>query len=332
MHEAVARRALGRWGLEDAALRFVSARENVVYEVTAPDGARFALRIHRPGYHSWDELVSEHAWTAALEAEGIRVPPPMSTLDGEPYARVLDDAGQGQIVGLIGWCPGVSLAEMLGRDGESRVEWYRRLGTLAARLHAHAERWVRPDGFTRHHLDAEGLMGAIPWWGPFWEAPEWSSAERAEVERARDLLHRWLARQPTDGSVYGVIHADLLVHNLLCDGESIAAIDFDDAGFGWYLYDISVALVGMIDEPDGAEVVAAFFDGYRTVRPMTEQQAGDLTVFVLCRRLATIGWYHTRMQGVLVNSAGKVLERDEMIRPLLQPALDLWATLESRLG
>ena len=58
-----ARAALTHWGLSDAELAFASARENIVYRVDTRNGASFALRLHRPGYHSLPELRSENQWT-----------------------------------------------------------------------------------------------------------------------------------------------------------------------------------------------------------------------------------------------------------------------------
>ena len=34
--------------------------------------------------------------------------------------------------------------------------------------------------------------------------------------------------------------------------DFLAVIDFDDAGFGWHLYDLAVALIGYQDHPDFA--------------------------------------------------------------------------------
>ena len=56
---------LAAWGLAGAPCRLVAQRENRVYRVETPDGAR-ALRLHRAGYRSPAELKSELDWMAAL--------------------------------------------------------------------------------------------------------------------------------------------------------------------------------------------------------------------------------------------------------------------------
>ena len=61
--------ALALWGMPDAPCRLVAQRENMVYHVAAPQGP-VALRMHRPGYRSTDELTSELHWMAALSQGG----------------------------------------------------------------------------------------------------------------------------------------------------------------------------------------------------------------------------------------------------------------------
>ena len=53
----------------------MSLAENVTYRVVdRRDGVAYALRLHRPWYHTLDELISERAWIRALADAGIAVP------------------------------------------------------------------------------------------------------------------------------------------------------------------------------------------------------------------------------------------------------------------
>ena len=47
--------ALQRWNLENCTLRLIKYRENAVFRVDC-NGKRWALRLHRCGYHTDDEL------------------------------------------------------------------------------------------------------------------------------------------------------------------------------------------------------------------------------------------------------------------------------------
>ena len=60
--------ALGAFPIEPDALELMSLSENVTYRVVdRRDGVAYALRLHRPWYHTLDELISERDWIRALD-------------------------------------------------------------------------------------------------------------------------------------------------------------------------------------------------------------------------------------------------------------------------
>jgi hypothetical protein len=107
---ATAEEALQHWGLEAAKLRLVSRSENVVFEVEHHEQEHYAMRLHRPGYNTLEELVAECTWSVALNQAGISVPQYLYTLANQPYAQVLlDGTEQSLLVGMIEWLDGVPL-------------------------------------------------------------------------------------------------------------------------------------------------------------------------------------------------------------------------------
>src|SRR5262249_5860589 len=158
------------------------------------------------------------------------------------------------------WTNGEILARVLRhrRTVGDLEHFYGQLGGIVAAMHGQSTRWALPAAFTRHALDADGLVGDAPFWGRFWEHPMLSSAERALFDTTRDVLYASLVRYGRDPATYGVIHADLHTGNVLLDGERLTAIDFDDAGFGWHAYDIAVALFNHRNAPEYWAVEAAF--------------------------------------------------------------------------
>ena len=44
-------KALDAWNLKANKVKLISQSENLVYQLDTLDGQRFALRVHRPGYH-----------------------------------------------------------------------------------------------------------------------------------------------------------------------------------------------------------------------------------------------------------------------------------------
>ena len=81
--------ALTSFPIEAAELTLVSLAENVTFKaVDGRDGRAYVLRLHRPGYHTLDELISERAWIRALAEAGIDVPSAVLARDGRDYVAV----------------------------------------------------------------------------------------------------------------------------------------------------------------------------------------------------------------------------------------------------
>ena len=68
----------------DLSVAMINLSENATYKVEAPDGRRWALRIHRDGYHSRTAIQSELAWLVDLRQSGVVLTPvPLAGKDGE---------------------------------------------------------------------------------------------------------------------------------------------------------------------------------------------------------------------------------------------------------
>ena len=112
----------------------------------------------------------------------------------------------------------------------------------------------------------------------------------AEVVRAR------LAALPNDRDHFGLIHADLRLANLLVEGDRTGIIDFDDCGFGWYLYDLAAALSFLEERPDVPELIACWLAGYRKVAEVPVAAEAEIPTFIMLRRLVLLGWVGYQQQ------------------------------------
>jgi Ser/Thr protein kinase RdoA (MazF antagonist) len=300
--DQAAREAVRAFPIDPVDLTPVWMSENVTFRVTdARDGAAYALRLHRPGYHDLPALESERLWTGALAAAGIGAPQGMRTRDGGWYAPVaIPTRGEARYAGLTRWTEGEILSEVLAREApDAALDRLRALGALAARLHGQAAGWAPPPGFRRHALDADGLMGEAPWWGRFWESPVLSPGEQRLLAATRDRIGAVLRGLGFEPEIFGLIHADMHTNNVLVvpasrAGESLAVIDFDDAAFGWHAYDIAVALSNDWMSPRLPALQAAFLAGYREVRDLAASTEALIPMFLLARGLSLIGWLAQR--------------------------------------
>ena len=288
-----ARAALARYPFEVTSLELVALSENVTFRVdTATDGS-CGLRLHRPGYHSLPELHSERVWLRALAEAGIAVPIPVVSADGSEYVSVSVAVIEEQrFVGLTLWVEGEVIGPALieERDADVVARRFGQLGNLRAELHNQASRWKPPPSFVRHSLDGDGLLGEAPFWGRFWEHPDLSANDRDVLLAARAQIRQALDRYGQDPATFSLIHADLHHANLLVNDQGLSIIDFDDAGFGWHQYDIAVALFHSAATRHQAVAREAFFDGYRSSRPLSEADRALVPMFELMQGMAVIGW------------------------------------------
>jgi Ser/Thr protein kinase RdoA (MazF antagonist) len=282
---ALARRAVERYPLvRPTTVGFLRHGENTTYRVEAADGAAYALRLHRPGYQTPASIRSEMAWMESLRDTGLVTPAAVAGNDGH-LVQELPGADGVRLAALFEWLDGVPLSEL------DRIELWERLGELMAIVHAHGMGWERPAWFTRHAWDVEGLVGERPHWGDPLRLNRWSPEQEQLLVETRAAVRERLERFGSGPDRYGLVHADLSFENVLVrpDGTTVL-IDFDDGGFGWYCYELAVALFPY----DGDERFAARRDalvaGYRRVATLSDAVLTELPTFVMARRLATLGW------------------------------------------
>jgi len=298
--DALLQRLLGlveaRWPLQCAAIQPIKVRENAVYAVHLRDGGKVVLRIHRCGYHSDEALQSERTWMQALEDHGIEVPRHVLSKDGKSFERSRIEGFEGERqVDVFHWIAGQQLGSVEhGVTAEGVADVYRKVGRLAARLHDQSSVWDTPVGFRRHAWDAEGLVGEQPFWGRFWELEALTESQRQLFVELRQSLWRDLNAFGTGHDRYGMIHADLVPENILVEGDSLQVIDFDDAGYGWHLFEIATSLYFIRRDSIYAQARDAVIEGYRQMRALPDDHLDLLPMFLAARGTTYLGWVHTR--------------------------------------
>jgi Ser/Thr protein kinase RdoA (MazF antagonist) len=287
-----ARAALERYDFPaGVTLEVIKHRENTVCAVVDPTGnRRGALRVHAPGYQTLASITSEFQWMHALNDYGVRTPGVIPTRDGA-LVSAIQAAGLPEIrlVDVLEWVEGREPA------GDEIVESFRILGELHAKCHTQASRWELPPGFTRQCWDDTTLLaGAHPTVAPAWDNWALAAEERDRVLACRDALRTRLTRWGKARERYGIIHSDLMPDNLILTRDGVRLIDFDDAGFGWYLYDPASALLPYFGSDLYAPLRDSWLAGYRSQRPLSDEELAELPTFLLLRCFYALGWLQTR--------------------------------------
>jgi Ser/Thr protein kinase RdoA (MazF antagonist) len=140
----------------------------------------------------------------------------------------------------------------------------RRIGACTAGLHNHSRQFIAAPGFVRPRWDWARVFGP--------ESPCDTGALLRLTERQQSVLRgvsaevrQTLEKLSSEPSVEGLIHADLHRDNILLDRNRIGFIDFDDCGFGYYMYDVAALLDSFYRRiANGSEEYSALRDAYLT--------------------------------------------------------------------
>ena len=290
--------AIPHWALECIRVEPIKVRENAVFAVHTADQRRVVLRVHRLGYHSDASLRSELAWMRALAASGIEVPQVVPSRSGNAFEYIECDGVPGpRQVDVFEWIEGAQLGAVeqgLADDPRWVERTYAIVGELAARMHNQSCAWRAPAAFQRHSWCEEGLAGETPLWGRFWELATLQPGQRALFEQLRARLKQDLVHFGKTTDRFGLIHADLVPENILIDGDRLRIIDFDDAGFGWHMFEIATSLYFIRRDRLYETARDALVTGYRRHRALPDEHLRLLPMFLAARGTTYLGWVHTR--------------------------------------
>jgi Ser/Thr protein kinase RdoA (MazF antagonist) len=295
--------ALERYGIRNARLRLLRSGFKQVFRVTSPTGEEFALRMYglphadvetrspdvglRTGatLRSPDALRAQLTWLSALASEtDLLVPEPVRTLEGSLVGHVSVEGVPGERhFTLVRWVSGRSKKEDLSPADFALA------GSFVGRLHRHAARYASAE---------DAALPRWDWYWPFGDSvPLWSigevfysSEQMAVFEAAARRVREDLEALGEGRDVFGVIHRDLGLDNLVFRDGTVGAIDFDLCGLGHYLLDVAAAIASL--RPFHVErldlMCESFFEGYDRERPLPAGYRRHLRTFDVMRRVAAI--------------------------------------------
>lgn len=298
----LAEAALPRYGLSPrATATLINHSENATYRIDDPDrGEPAILRIHRRGYQSAASIRSELQWLEALRRhEGIVTHAPIAASDGSLLQSLASEA-------LPDPRHAVMFTFLSGREPseDDLIGPFERLGTVSAHMHRQAQDWTLPAGFTRQVWDHDGALGQRALWGRWQNGIGMTAAGLRLFDRLSAAIDRRLQAFGRSRQRFGLVHADIRLANLLIDGDTTKVIDFDDCGFGWFLYDVGTALSFIEHRPDVPDLVAAWLRGYRQVASLSAEDEAEIPTFIMLRRLLLVAWIGSHQETDLAQSLG----------------------------
>lgn len=306
-HERFRDEAASRYGLPPSELEELTAFENYVYSGETEDGVDVILRLSHSTRRTIDYTLGEVEFVRYLGAAGIPVSQPILSEAGQFVERIEDnEPGHYFVVTAFERAEGVVFDDAPPlKEQYWKPPLFRDLGRLFARLHNRAQtyklsnpRFKRQEWYEYDVVDINRF------------APPEELLVRAQTAKIIARLKQ-LPRTPED---YGVIHADLHMHNFCFADGRITAFDFDNAEYAWFVKDIAVLLFYVArDEVRGERDAAVsafltpFLEGYRELRRCDRMWLEAIPDLLALQRSMNYALFHQYRDPAVVNE--DVLDR-----------------------
>jgi Ser/Thr protein kinase RdoA (MazF antagonist) len=167
-----------------------------------------------------------------------------------------------------------------------------RIGAFLAQLHSiPAAHWqnIRNNRnlSLRPNLDYDGLFSNE---GMYALADEsvFTEEQQAVITEVQEHVKTAMDVIGTDEAHFGLIHGDLLLKNILFEGEKICALDFEYSGFGYFIYDLAPLLWQLKLDPRYPDLVDGLWEGYSARRSLPPYE--HLETFIAARQVASLRW------------------------------------------
>jgi Ser/Thr protein kinase RdoA (MazF antagonist) len=276
--------ALRNYGLENAQLTRLGGASNTNFKVDADDKS-YMLRLHTTACHDRVAISSELAWLSSLQSDTTLVlPKPIVNLNGELVTGVPADSEPETLCTLMSWVEGKIPPTVDTLTDEQLAK----VGSLMAQLHIHSQQFELPEGFKRQTFDEAHFSGRLEVLYTALSNTELDKGDLNSLKVNASHIITHFAQLERKQDSFGVIHADFHSGNyLLCD-EKACIIDFDRCGFGFYLYDLALALMELEEQQR-----KAFLQGYETVKPLPADYTNLKQVFLCLTYLDNLGFLVT---------------------------------------
>ena len=297
----VALNALKQYGIREAKVSLMRLAENASYRIDcdiaddygsadepvfAP--GRFLLRLH--GYQTPSTVTSECDWLFAISSgTDIITASPVKSIADNFSSSVVDVTDNTYYTcSLLRWLKGTHHKHVQAKDFLS-------LGKLLGSLHKRAGEWAAPKNFQRTRWDWEGMFGARDGFGSIGRSDWDRIAHHYQIHFQHYLEHvaDVMSELGQASDAFGLIHGDLNFSNVIYNESRVSPIDFDDCGFGYWIYDIACAVQPYRHRADWHSCWRNFKRGYLA---RCEQPTGFeyLDTFIAARHIMLLLWAASR--------------------------------------
>ncbi|HSX11510.1 MAG TPA: phosphotransferase [Chlamydiales bacterium] len=271
--DALLARCAKSWDLRN--LVFVRKMENIVFSCDSGVGKVY-LRLTTPLRRARQEIEAEINWIDHLAKCHLPVPHIIPNNQGHKVVSFTEGSDNYEAVVFS-----AIAGEHPSKEMVVKPEFLRTLGALIAKMHLASQRYEGThQGFKREEwFEERGLRHAL--------AAAATSTQTILRQRLEQAV-TWMKQLPRTPETYGLIHADLGALNLfISDDGSIAVIDFDDSCHHWFAFDLAIVVYSMAlrfnhmtRQTNEATWLKNLVEGYRTIRPLTDEEIDWIPKFI----------------------------------------------------
>jgi Ser/Thr protein kinase RdoA (MazF antagonist) len=247
----------------------------------ATAGDRYALRLHRAGWRTDDEVAYELDAVRHLDRKGVSVAVPVRRADGAWFRSIRAPEGPRQLTLFV---------SAPGREAYREPGYAGRFGRAVAELHAAGADFR--SAHQRFRIDLDTLLDR-----PLAHLEPRLAAHPDDWRYLVDLagrLRRAVLALPAPALDWGLCHGDALGSNAHLDGAvatgRLTHFDFDDCGPGWRAYDLATfRWICAWKEADADTRWAEYLRGYRERRAVADLDLAAVPLFVAVREIWLAG-------------------------------------------
>jgi Ser/Thr protein kinase RdoA (MazF antagonist) len=285
----VAAKAVEKYDFQDATLLLLAHGHNHVYRVDVPSSGRFVLRI-QPRHRVNDQgAQSQLVWLEALSrAPDLVVPTPVRSADGALFATVeTEGVPDPQRCVMLRWVEGKRCPSTVEAITPTLVA---SVGQALARLHQHSRKFEPPEDFECPKFDANGLLGANSVLESGKAQAHLKPAQHKVLAQAAKKIRRTMRDLDGRPEHFGLIHGDAGFRNFVYHKGEARLIDFDEFGWGYYLYDLAEPLRIMLNWDNYRALKTVLLNAYESHASSPLTQDSQIDIFIAATLVSYLTW------------------------------------------
>ena len=269
-----------QYGLSVNSIECVNHAYNTTFKFTSAENKTYALRINTNSKKWPEHIWAEVQYLKALDEEGlVHAPVPVPNLRGEFFTNhyFFYEGGNLNVI-VYEWIDGEVV-----EDNPTEEQLFQ-LGKTMAQLQKFGLNLTLAGYATFLPIDTP-LMVRYP--VLFTHPVPGISTELTQMLEEVNLRTEKLFESLREREEPQIIHADLHFGNVIWNEDKMYILDFDDAGRGFPLQDLAIAIYYLREDKEREQ---ALISGFASVAPLPQYEPWELELLIASRSLALLNY------------------------------------------